>query len=96
MARPIHRLAAAVTVLAAVTTGLTACGSDSGSSASGDSLKVGVIYLDTQGFYGGVRKGIEDGADKAGTTVDIVETNAQDDASKERSEERRVGTECLL
>lgn len=83
MARPIHRLAAAVTVLAAVTTGLTACGSDSGSSASGDSLKVGVIYLDTQGFYGGVRKGIEDGADKAGTTVDIVETNAQDDASKE-------------
>jgi sugar transport system substrate-binding protein len=48
-------------------------------------VKVGVIYLDTQGFYGGVRKGIEDGADAAGTSVEIVETNAQDDASKESS-----------
>jgi ABC-type sugar transport system substrate-binding protein len=47
------------------------------------SLRVGVIYLDTQGFYGGVRKGINQGATAAGTTVKIVETNAQDDASKE-------------
>jgi sugar transport system substrate-binding protein len=84
MSRTTARLAALATALVATAGGLTACGSDSG-SASGDSLKVGVIYLDTQGFYGGVRKGIEDGAKSAGKDVKIVESNAQDDASKESS-----------
>lgn len=87
MAHTTHRFAAVAAVLAVAAAGLTACGSSDGSSdgasGSGDELKVGVIYLDTQGFYGGVRKGIEDGADEAGTSVKIVETNAQDDASKE-------------
>ena len=78
-----QRLVAVSAALAAATLALTACGESEGAGGSGDSLKVGVIYLDTQGFYGGVRKGIEDGADEAGTSVDIVETNAQDDASKE-------------
>jgi len=82
MSRIPVRLAAAATALVAAVGGLTACGSGS-SGASGDSLKVGVIYLDTQGFYGGVRKGIQDGAKSAGKNVKIVETNAQDDASKE-------------
>jgi len=66
---------------------LAACSSSgsSASSASGSNkaLRVGVIYLDTQGFYGGVKKGIDDGAAAVGTNVKIVETNAQDDASKE-------------
>lgn len=78
---------AAAMVLATVTSvgGLAACGDDSGSTASGGSknLRVGVIYLDTQGFYGGVKKGIDDGAKAAGTNVKIVESNANDDASKE-------------
>jgi len=66
--------------------GLTAACGGSGGSGGGSpskSLKVGVIYLDTQGFYGGVRKGINTGAKDAGKKVKIVETNAQDDASKE-------------
>ena len=73
----------AAAVVAAV--GLTAaCGSGGSSGGSSSkSLKVGVIYLDTQGFYGGVRKGINEGAKDAGKDVKIVETNAQDDASKE-------------
>lgn len=72
----------AAAVVAAV--GLTAaCGSGGSSGSSSKSLKVGVIYLDTQGFYGGVRKGINEGAKDAGKEVKIVETNAQDDASKE-------------
>ncbi|BEP13506.1 substrate-binding domain-containing protein [Acidothermaceae bacterium B102] len=91
--------AAAATSAAAVATSGAAATSASaatsaaagGSSAAGatsavavkKNLRVGVIYLDTQGFYGGVRKGINDGATAAGTTVKIVETNAQDDASKE-------------
>ncbi|GAA3614706.1 substrate-binding domain-containing protein [Kineosporia mesophila] len=65
---------------------MAACGSDSESGAGGsggDSVKLGVIYLDTQGFYGGVKKGIDDGAAEAGTNIKVVETNAQDDASKE-------------
>jgi len=60
---------AAAMVLATVTSvgGLAACGDDSGSTDSGGSknLRVGVIYLDTQGFYGGVKKGITYGATDA-------------------------------
>lgn len=48
-------------------------------------LKVGAIYMDAQGFYAGVRKGIQTGAKDAGRKLDIVETNAQGDASKESS-----------
>ncbi|TNM63194.1 sugar ABC transporter substrate-binding protein [Streptomyces sp. NP160] len=66
---------------------MAACGGGdagaSGAASSGGDLRLGVIYLDTQGFYGGVKKGIDDGAKEQGRTVSIVETNAQDDASKE-------------
>jgi len=48
-------------------------------------LKVGAIYMDAQGFYAGVRKGIQTGANEAGRKLDIIETNAQGDASKESS-----------
>lgn len=73
------------TTLIVGTAALAACGSDSGGGSAPKEVKVGVIYLDTQGFYGGVRKGIDAGANAAGTKVKIVETNAQDDASKESS-----------
>jgi simple sugar transport system substrate-binding protein len=53
--------------------------------AQDGSLKVGAIYMDAQGFYAGVRKGIQDGAKDAGKKVDLVETNAQGDVSKESS-----------
>jgi ABC-type sugar transport system substrate-binding protein len=79
--RTVKALALALSLILGLGT-LAACGSDSG-GGSGKSLKVGVIYLDTQGFYGGVRKGINTGAKSAGAKVKIVETNAQDDASKE-------------
>ena len=46
-------------------------------------LKVGAIYMDAQGFYAGVRKGIQNGAE--GRKLDIIETNAQGDLSKESS-----------
>jgi sugar transport system substrate-binding protein len=67
---------------------LAGCDGSSNSTSQGSSsvpkqLRVGVIYLDTQGFYGGVKKGIDEGAASAGTKVKIVETNANDDASKE-------------
>lgn len=48
-----------------------------------EDLKVGAIYMDAQGFYAGVRKGIQTAAQDAGRKLDIVETNAQGDVSKE-------------
>jgi ABC-type sugar transport system substrate-binding protein len=53
--------------------------------AQDKTLKVGAIYMDAQGFYAGVRKGIQTGASDAGRKLDVVETNAQGDASKESS-----------
>jgi len=50
-----------------------------------EQLKVGAIYMDAQGFYAGVRKGIQTAAGDAGKKLDIVETNAQGDVSKESS-----------
>lgn len=79
--RTVKVIALAMAVIAGLSA-LSGCGSGS-KGGSSKSLKVGVIYLDTQGFYGGVRKGINDGAASAGKKVKIVETNAQDDASKE-------------
>ncbi|RFA07202.1 sugar ABC transporter substrate-binding protein [Subtercola boreus] len=60
------------------------CAGTGGNAGSTDkSITVGAIYLDTQGFYGGVQRGVQDGAAENGTTVKVLESNAQDDASKE-------------
>lgn len=72
------RSAAAVAVMAALVTGGSAY-------AQNANLKVGAIYMDAQGFYAGVKKGIETGAKDAGDKLDLVETNAQGDVSKESS-----------
>jgi len=53
--------------------------------AENKDLKVGAIYMDAQGFYAGVRKGIQSGAADAGRKLDVIETNAQGDVSKESS-----------
>ncbi|KXF78148.1 sugar ABC transporter substrate-binding protein [Paramesorhizobium deserti] len=54
-------------------------------AAAQEDLKIGAIYMDAQGFYAGVRKGIQTGATEAGRKLDIIETNAQGDVSKESS-----------
>lgn len=77
----------AIGLTLALALGLSACGDSEsgGSSGSAETLTVGAVYLDTQGFYGGVRKGVQDGAAEAGKEVRINETNAQGDAGKESS-----------
>ncbi len=50
-----------------------------------DELVIGAIYLDAQGFYAGVRKGVQLEAADLGMDLSIIETNAQGDASKESS-----------
>lgn len=55
-------------------------------SASDKPITLGAIYLDTQGYYAGVRWGIQNGAaQQTGNKIDIIETNAQGDVSKESS-----------
>jgi ABC-type sugar transport system substrate-binding protein len=46
-------------------------------------IGIGAIYLDSQGYYAGVRKGVQDGAASMGRPIRLVETTAQDDPSKE-------------
>lgn len=53
--------------------------------ADDQNLVVGAIYLDTQGYYAGVRQGIQNEATALGKNLQIIETNAQGDISKESS-----------
>jgi len=53
--------------------------------AQDQELTVGAIYLDAQGFYAGVRKGVQVGGTELGKNVQIIETNAGGDVSKEAS-----------
>jgi sugar transport system substrate-binding protein len=50
-----------------------------------DDITVGAIYLDAQGFYAGVRKGVQVGGTEMGKNVQIIETNAAADVGKEAS-----------
>jgi sugar transport system substrate-binding protein len=53
--------------------------------AADTSITVGAIYLDAQGFYAGVRKGVQVGGADLGKDVQIIETNAGGDVGKEAS-----------
>lgn len=73
--------------LLAVGAVLAACGQSAGSGgASGgkQQLRVGVIYLDSQGFYAYVKKGIETAAAQD-SELKLLGNNAQGDAAKESS-----------
>jgi simple sugar transport system substrate-binding protein len=50
-------------------------------SFSASALKVGAIYLDSQGFYGGVQKGIMTAGADAG--IELLGNNSQADVTKE-------------
>lgn len=76
------KLFSSVAILGAIALIVTGCAS-TGPGASAKKITVGAIYLDTQGFYGGVQHGVQDGAKANGTTIKVLESNAQDDASKE-------------
>jgi simple sugar transport system substrate-binding protein len=53
--------------------------------AADKEVTIGAIYLDTQGYYAGVRQGVQDAAKSADVKVQLIETNAQGDISKESS-----------
>jgi simple sugar transport system substrate-binding protein len=59
----------------------SASGGGASASGGGGTVRLGALYLDNQGFYGGIRKGIEDGA---GTQkIQLLAQNSGGDASKE-------------
>ena len=66
---------------------LGAAGSDDANSGTNgdDALQIGVIYLDAQGYYAGVRAGVQNRSAELGREVNIIETNARGDAAKESS-----------
>ncbi|WEX08993.1 substrate-binding domain-containing protein [Chelativorans sp. AA-79] len=56
-----------------------------GTAEAQDDIRIGAIYMDAQGFYAGVRQGIQDAAAEAGRDLEIIETNAQGDVAQESS-----------
>ncbi len=46
-------------------------------------LTIGAVYLDTQGYYAGVKKGIQDAAKQSGVKIQLIETNVQGDIARE-------------
>ncbi|MEQ3549018.1 substrate-binding domain-containing protein [Pseudonocardia nematodicida] len=49
----------------------------------GEDGRYGVVYLDAQGFYAGVRAGMQQETESRGASPQLLELNAQGDASKE-------------
>lgn len=56
-----------------------------GAMAEDKPITIGAIYLDAQGYYAGVRAGIQDRAGELGKNINVIETNARGDVSKESS-----------
>ena len=66
-----------------VVAGLAAC--STAAVAAEGTLKIGAIYLDAQGYYAGVQKGVRDRAKALGRKLELIETNARGDVSRESS-----------
>lgn len=45
--------------------------------AADKEMTIGAIYLDTRGYYAGVRQGVQDAAKDSSVQVQLIETNAQ-------------------
>jgi ABC-type sugar transport system substrate-binding protein len=79
----IRRRSVGVFLAAVVSVGLLAgCGAQS-SGHAGKRVRIGALYLDAQGFYGGIRKGIQVGA--ASQRLQLIGQNSQGDAARESS-----------
>jgi ABC-type sugar transport system substrate-binding protein len=84
---PRRALTAALAVLG-MAVPLAGCGATSDDGAlqpngTPEQLRVGAVFMDSQGFYGGVRYGFEQAAAKDGVDLTMIKTNAAGDASVE-------------
>ncbi|MEU0156114.1 substrate-binding domain-containing protein [Micromonospora fulviviridis] len=87
--RPGRWATVAATAAAFVVT-LSACSSGtSNSSSTGPvkdrSLRVGAVFMDSQGFYGGVKAGFQSAGSASGAKLKLVESNPGGDVAKEAS-----------
>jgi sugar transport system substrate-binding protein len=72
-------------LVAALSAGVaTGCGAQSSESDGKKSVRIGALYLDAQGFYGGIRKGIQVGA-AATRSLELIGQNSQGNAARESS-----------
>ncbi|MCW3014427.1 MAG: hypothetical protein JWO02_1519 [Solirubrobacterales bacterium] len=62
---------------------VTGCGARSTDGGGKKRVRLGALYLDAQGFYGGIRKGIQVGA--ASQSLELIGQNSQGDAARESS-----------
>lgn len=69
--------------------GLSACASPAAPGGSGSApakeIRIGALYLDSQGYYGGVKKGVQDAAKASGLNVKLIESSSAGDVAKESS-----------
>ncbi len=70
--------------------GLAACSSGAASpggasSGAAQEVRIGALYLDSQGYYGGVKKGVQDAAAASGINVKLIESSSAGDVAKESS-----------
>jgi len=73
-----RRTGVVVLVLTAVLGLVAACG-----GKVGENGRFGVVYMDAQGFYAGVKAGMRDESAALGHSPQLLQLNAQGDASKE-------------
>ncbi len=72
--------------LAAAAALLAGCSGGPGSGDGDDgTIRIGAMYLDSQGYYGGVRAGVQQAAEESGVEVDLVESTSAGDVAKESS-----------
>jgi simple sugar transport system substrate-binding protein len=64
---------------------LVACGNASTTTGGNKSLRIGAVFLDTQGFYGGVQKGFQNEANAKQVSLKVLQTNTNDDPAAESS-----------
>ena len=70
----IRRFVLGASLIAALALGaVTGCGARSSDGGGEKRVRVGALYLDAQGFYGGIRKGIQVGA--ASQSLDLIGQN---------------------
>jgi simple sugar transport system substrate-binding protein len=73
----------AATALAAIALAGCSTAGGGGGEDGAQKIRVGAIYLDSQGYYGGVKAGVQRAADESGLDVEFLETNPGGDVSKE-------------
>ncbi|WP_222706683.1 substrate-binding domain-containing protein [Lacisediminihabitans profunda] len=76
-------LLAMAAVVAVALVGCSSTPSTGTSTGSQKQIRIGAIYLDSQGYYGGVKAGVQGAAKASGMNVKFIETNPGGDVSKE-------------